>query len=753
MKRVCSLAIILASFAFNGVSLLAAGPMVAAGANHVVLLTDTGNVWAWGDNGWGQVGDGTTVGRKQPKEVTSLTGVTAVAAGGTSTYALKTDGTVWAWGENTHGQLGDGTFTWRATPVRVSNLSNVIAIAAGTAHAMALEGDGTLWVWGYGAYGQIGDGTTNTRSTPIQIVSLGTTVQSIAAAENHSHITKTDGTAWAWGTNGYYQAGDGTANSPRLAPVETGTLSSMTTVGAGTYAAFAWEVNGSLSGWGYNANGQVGDGTATDRTHPVAIAGVSSVAYLHGGIGHTIAATSTGFAWGWGLNNHGQIGDGTTSLRTSPVQLSGLDSIVSVSTGDYFSVAVSIDGRVWTWGSNPYGQLGDGTTDQRLSPVQLSDANYAWRVATPILSPNGGAFSANVNVTVTCATAGATLHYTTNGVDPTEAESLVTSGSTLTISQTTTLKVKAWLSGEPASNVATGTYTFTVATPVFSPGGGTYTAAQNVSISSTSGATIRYTTDGTTPTAGSTAYSGPIAVNTGTTLKAIAFKTGWTTSSVSGATYVFNYGTLAAPVFTPAPAQVGYGTQVSLSAAAFATIRYTTNGSTPTATSTIYTGPISVVGTTTILAKAFSTDWTTSAQAGGLYTVKVSTPTITPGAGTVAPGQLVTVSDVTPGAVLHYTTTGIDPTTSDPIIVSGGTLVAGNYTLKVTGFQGGWTTSDVASASYSLSGPFTNYAVNAANSFTVALKNDGTVWTWGTIHPARSARPATTDRLPLRSTA
>ena len=118
---------------------------MAAGSQHAVVLTDSGLVWAWGSNSYGQIGDGTSTTRAVPTVVPTISGVTAIAAGGNSTYALKTDGTVWAWGQNTYGQLGDGTGYSRTAPVAVTGLSNVIAIAAGNVHALALKSDGTVW--------------------------------------------------------------------------------------------------------------------------------------------------------------------------------------------------------------------------------------------------------------------------------------------------------------------------------------------------------------------------------------------------------------------------------------------------------------------------------------------------------------------------------------------------------------------------------------------------------------------------------
>ncbi|PYR13611.1 MAG: hypothetical protein DMF99_00940 [Acidobacteria bacterium] len=720
-----------ALFVLIDASVAFAGPAAAAGGAHSVVLTDTGTVWTWGANGFGQLGDGTTTTRSTPTWISSITGVVAIAAGGNSTYALKTDGTIWAWGANASGQLGDGTQTTRTSPTAVTGLSNVIAIAAGSAHAIALKGDGTVWAWGSNSYGQLGDGTTTMRTAPVQVTTLGTSAVGISAHGNNSHAIKTDGTLWSWGDNFYSSVGDGTGTN-RSTPVQTSNLTSVSKSAGGSGFSYAITSSGAVKAWGYGNDGEMGDGTWFSRTTPVSVSGLTSGLVVAGGDTHAVAAMADGTPRTWGGNQFGQLGDGTTTYRNSPVQPSGPTGLVAVAAGGSHSIAVSSDGRVWMWGFNTSGQLGDGTVDQRKTPTQISDAAFAWRVATPRLSPFGGSSTANMTVTVTDVTAGATIHYTTNGVNPTESDPTVASGGTIAITQTTTLKANAWLSGMPTSNTTTATYTLTVATPTLSPGTGTYTSAQTVTMtSSTSGATIRYTTDGTTPTATSTIYTAPISVTTAMTVKAVGFKTGWSSSGVGSAAYTFNYGTLAAPVFSPPPAQIGYGTTVTLSAASGATIRYTTNGSTPTSSSTIYTGPITVTGTVTIYAKAFHPDWTTSAQSGGTYTVKVSTPVFSPDAGSYAPGQAITVTNATPGAVMHYTTNGATPTASDPVITSGGTVIAGQYTLKAIAMLTGWTSSDVKTAAYTLTGPLTSYAVRTNSTFVAALKSDGTVWTFG----------------------
>ena len=140
-----------------------------------------------------------------------LTNVTAIDAGGIHGLALKADGTVWSWGDNDYGELGDGTTTASTTPVQVSGLANVIAVVAGDIHSVALEADGTVWTWGYNGQGQLGDGTTTTRTSPVQVTDPGdasgylTHVIAVAGGYYHTVALKDDGTVWAWG-NGTYRA-------------------------------------------------------------------------------------------------------------------------------------------------------------------------------------------------------------------------------------------------------------------------------------------------------------------------------------------------------------------------------------------------------------------------------------------------------------------------------------------------------------------------------------------------------------------
>jgi alpha-tubulin suppressor-like RCC1 family protein len=159
---------------------------IAAGGAHNLALKSDGTVWAWGDNTFGQLGNGSTAEHTNtPVQVKNSSGVKAIAAGRAHSLALKTDGTVRSWGDNTLGQLGDGTPSTRYTPVTVSGLSGVSAITAGYKHSLALKTDGTVRSWGDNSKGQLGDGSTATRNTSVQVSNLGM-VKALAGGEFHS---------------------------------------------------------------------------------------------------------------------------------------------------------------------------------------------------------------------------------------------------------------------------------------------------------------------------------------------------------------------------------------------------------------------------------------------------------------------------------------------------------------------------------------------------------------------------------------
>jgi len=250
------------------------------------------------------------------------------------------------------------------------------------------------------------------------------------------------------------------------------------------------------------------------------------------------------------------------------------------------------------------------------------------------------------------------------------------------------------------------------ATPTFSPAGGTYTAAQTVTLSdSTTGASIYYTLDGSTPTNTSTLYSKPFTVSTTTTVNAIAAEPpNYLNSSVATATYTINLPVAATPTFSPAPATYTSPQTVTLSdSTSGAALYYTTDGSTPTTASTLYSAPIAVSATTTINAIAVASGYSNSAVATGTYTINiptVATPTFSPAAGSFSSAQSVTLSDSTTGASIYYTTNGSTPTAASTLYSASTPIaVSSTTTINAIAIASGYVNSAVASGTFTILGP------------------------------------------------
>jgi alpha-tubulin suppressor-like RCC1 family protein len=206
----------------------------------------------------------------------------------------------------------------------------------------------------------------------------------------------------------------------------------------------------------------------------VSVSTLTGVTALAAGLDHTLARTSSGSVYAWGANaTYGALGDGTTTNRDEPVQVTALSSISVIAAGHQHSLAVSSTGVVSTWGRNEQSQLGDGTTETRLTPGAISGTGYDWKVGTPTFNVASGTYTTDKTVTVTVETAGATIYYTQDGDEPTEADPTVTSGGTVSVTTSQTLKAKAWKSGQPPSDTQAATYTLQVAQPSFSPAAGT----------------------------------------------------------------------------------------------------------------------------------------------------------------------------------------------------------------------------------------------------------------------------------------
>ena len=349
---------------------------VAAGNAHTCVLTTGGGVKCWGWNGYGQVGDGSGVTQLTPANVTGMaSGVTAIAAGDSHTCALTTGGSVKCWGSNGFGQLGDSSTVNRSTPVNVNGLtSGVAAIAAGDGHTCALMAAGDVKCWGHNNGGQLGDGSTTNRSIPVAVSGLTRGATALAAGYYHTCVVTTARGVKCWGYNNTGQIGDGTGID-RPTPVDvTGLVSGVSAIATGGAHTCALTSEGGVKCWGYNYSGQLGDDSNTGKSTPVNVLGLLSGAIaITAGTYHTCALTTENGAKCWGSNSSGQIGDNSNTSRSAPVDVTGLTrGVTAISAGSVHTCALTTGGGVECWGTNNYGTLGDGSTTDRSTPVDVS---------------------------------------------------------------------------------------------------------------------------------------------------------------------------------------------------------------------------------------------------------------------------------------------------------------------------------------------------------------------------------------------
>ncbi|MBI1920739.1 MAG: VCBS repeat-containing protein [Geobacter sp.] len=352
--------------------------------NEAALLTASspgdGTVWAWGNNGIGQLGDGTNIDKALPVQVVGLDNVQAIAGAMLYSLALKPDGTVWSWGSNDDGGLGDGTYNSRNMPGLVSGLSDVKAIAAGWFHSLALQNDGTVWRWGKYS-GGIGISPPSPdligidSNVPVQVDGLNN-VLAVVGGGNHSIALKADGTVWTWGLNSQGQLGDGTTTNSTI-PVQVPGLDGVIAIAAGVEHTAVLKADGTVWTWGKNDYGQLGDGTNFNRSAPAPVPGLDNVTAIFGGGWHTIALKADGTVWTWGWNIEGQLGDGTNIDRNIPVQVPGLSGVVAIDGECVSSIALKSNGTVWEWGS----YYRDGTSIINIAPVQLPGIDSVTAIA------------------------------------------------------------------------------------------------------------------------------------------------------------------------------------------------------------------------------------------------------------------------------------------------------------------------------------------------------------------------------------
>jgi alpha-tubulin suppressor-like RCC1 family protein len=348
---------------------------VAGGDSHTCAATATGKVLCWGSNNIGQLGNAMSAQSLTPVDVVGLgASISKGAAGAMHACVLTAAGGVKCWGNNKYGQLGDGTTIDRLTPVNVVGLaSGVVKVEAGALHTCAVLVSGGVKCWGENVDGQLGDGTTNSSSVPVNVYGLTSGITDVGTGASHTCALTTVGGVKCWGKNGRGRLGDGT-NVDRLTPVDVlGQTTGVVALELGQQHSCVLKQSGSVRCWGANYSGQLGDGTDIDRWTSVAVGNLGSgVVGLTAGESHTCALFNNGDAKCWGANYSGELGDGTFNTHYVPVPVTGLPGAATVlEAGHFHTCAVLGGGAVYCWGDNWNGQIGDGSTTEQPSPVAV----------------------------------------------------------------------------------------------------------------------------------------------------------------------------------------------------------------------------------------------------------------------------------------------------------------------------------------------------------------------------------------------
>jgi alpha-tubulin suppressor-like RCC1 family protein len=434
-------------------------------------------VQCWGNNGAGQLGDGTTTERHAPVSVSGINGLTDSSAtaipsfgrtlapvvpstsgpsaplyvqtSDATSHSVKVSWRVPVWNGGTpitnykiqYRKLG--VTTWKTFAHRASTSKSLIVsgldsattyefrVAAvnsvgtgpwgvqestaetGDSHTCAVTVNGKVKCWGWNVFGQLGDGSTIDSHVPVAVIGFtgseeSTTAVRVSAGGLHSCAVLVNGTVKCWGDNASGQLGDG-STTPSTVPVLVSGITGQSrssfavNVTAGGGDTCALMANGTVKCWGYNVDGQLGDGSNSDSSTPVVVQGIDgsspskTAVTVHTTGPQTCALMADGTVMCWGRNNYGQLGDNSNTSSNVPVVVSGIDGLsasstaVSVAAGGYHSCAAMADGSVQCWGSNLHGALGDGQPMDSLVPVVVSGLDGS-SASSSAVSVSAGSF-------------------------------------------------------------------------------------------------------------------------------------------------------------------------------------------------------------------------------------------------------------------------------------------------------------------------------------------------------------------------
>ena len=384
------------ALAYNGIPYRFIANYYGGNGRSLVLQWAATGLAVWGSNSSGSHGDNNTtttlgvIASVFTDGVMAGRTVVAVATGEYHCLALTSDGRMFGWGRDSEGQLARTPYYDAALPVAVGATGvlagkTVVAIAAGHTQSLALTSEGRVYACGANNFGQLGDGSTTSRTEMVAVDASGVLadlkVTAIATGSGHSLVLGENGRVFAWGDNSYGQLGCGnqTGSTVPVAVDASGVLADkvVVAIAAGIGTSMALTADGRVYCWGSNQYGQLGEGTTTSSTVPVAVTASGALAgkavtAIAAGAWHGMALSTDGKVFTWGSNGGGELGNNTRVNSSVPVAVTISGNVQGIAAGEYLSLAVTSTGAVQAWGSNDYGQLGSATLSYRTTPAAIT---------------------------------------------------------------------------------------------------------------------------------------------------------------------------------------------------------------------------------------------------------------------------------------------------------------------------------------------------------------------------------------------
>jgi len=336
-------------------------------------LGSGGKAYCWGDNSHGQIGDGTFTRRTTPTVVGGGLSFTSLASENADhACGIATSGQLYCWGANNFGQLGDGSGVDQTAPVLVADGTTFTAAAVSSYNTCGIRTDNSLMCWGWSGYDLFNDAQLGLIHSPTVIGGFEYTPTGIALGPNNACLLDGSSRKHCWGLGTSGQIGDGTFQS-RSAPSADGDVRAYSKISVGVSHVCALESSSTVYCWGANVGGQLGNGSFSRTATPTAVLGdISFTSISASNSNHTCATASDGTAYCWGSNSStDQLGDGTGLIQTAPTRVLSDVTFQSIVTGNGSTCGQTSSGQPYCWGSNTQGQLGDGTTTTRDIPVAV----------------------------------------------------------------------------------------------------------------------------------------------------------------------------------------------------------------------------------------------------------------------------------------------------------------------------------------------------------------------------------------------